>query len=69
MTKEPLIVQIRGLRAQLAVLEAQVMSMEPVQPKRSFAALQGCMPELSSHTEKDIAAAEIRVRDFDSQSS
>jgi hypothetical protein len=66
MTKELLISQIKSLKLQLAVLEAQVKRLEsdPTEP-RSFASFQGCMPALSECTEDDIASVEIRIPEFE----
>jgi len=61
MTTELLTVQIKGLKTQLAVLEAQVESANNVAVEKPFAALHGWLEGRSACTESDFAAVEYRL--------
>jgi hypothetical protein len=64
MTKELLMVQLKGLQTQLAVLEAQVEGAERAGEPGPFANLQGWLREQSACSEPDFAAVEYRIPDL-----
>jgi len=60
MRTDTLLVQIRSLEAQLAVLRARLKQADPAH--RPFAAFYGVLTGIVETTEQEIEAAKLRIK-------
>ncbi len=68
MTIDSIIGQIRGIRIQLEMLEAQCKTLRNSEAK-PFSSLQGLLQNESPSTEEEIDAVKYRLPDLDESSS
>lgn len=62
MNEKVLLTQIKGIEIQLAILKARVKKLNTSTPPKSFADLYGILAGKANSSEKDIDAAQYRLK-------